>query len=110
MFDADATKKAMTQASPPKDGTPTFDISSMLSGMLLPQLEGMELKFSGHELYVLIHGNGTSQTFQIVSQSDTECLIKTTDGKLTTFFRAGDEIYQFPDGGSQFKIFFKRKS
>ena len=109
-FDADTSKRAMTESTPAKDSSLMSGLSSMLGGMLLPQLDGMELRITGHDLMTLVHGNGTSQTFQIVSQSDQECLIKTADGKLCTFYHAGDAIYQYPDGGGQIKIFYKRKS
>jgi hypothetical protein len=114
IFDLDTSQKAAAEpAKPPPSGGGMLDgMADALVGMLLPSFSGLELKITDKEVMAMMNGNGETLTYQVISSvPDQECLIKQSDGKLVTFYKAGDEIYRYPDqGGSKFKIFFKRKS
>jgi hypothetical protein len=114
IYDLDASQKALadeTKAAPAGGGL--FNgMANALGGMLLPGFSGMEMRITDNDLMVLVNGNGQTVSYQVVSSvPDQQCLIKQSDGSLVTFYKAGDEIYRYPDkGGAQIKIFFKRKS
>ncbi|MCE0523924.1 MAG: hypothetical protein LV480_13530 [Methylacidiphilales bacterium] len=113
IYDLDASQKAATVPAQPSSVTGIFDgMANAMSGMILPAFSGMEMRITDREVMVIVNGNGQSLTYQVVgSVPDQECLIKQSDGTLVTFYKAGDEIYRYPDkGGAKIKIFFKRKS
>jgi hypothetical protein len=114
IFDLDVSQKAAAEASKPQpSGVGIFDgMANAMVGMLLPGFSGLELRITDKEVMAMMNGNGETLTYEVVgSVPDQECLIKQSDGKLVTFYKAGDEIYRYPDkGGNKFKLFFKRKS
>jgi hypothetical protein len=113
IFDLDASQKAIgAPAKAPPSGGGLFDgMANALGGMLLPACSGLEMRITNKEVMVLLNGNGKALTYEVVSSvSNQECLIKQSDGKLVTFYKAGDEIYMYSEGGAKFKVFLKRKS
>jgi hypothetical protein len=114
IFDLDASQKAAAEpAKPPPSGGGMLDgMANAMFGALLPAFSGLELKITDKEFMAMMNGNGKAQTYEVISSvPDQECLIKLSDGTLETYYKAGDEIYTYPDkGGGKTKLFFKRKS
>ncbi len=108
VFDKDRTDQAMKTNS----GNDLMSgLASMLSGMLVSQIDTMEVIITDTDETVTVNGQGHSYPFQVVSKSDTQFVLKKTDGTVETYYRDGDAIYFYGTGGaSSLKIYLKRRS
>jgi hypothetical protein len=80
-------------------------LNSMLGNMLLPQILGMQVIIHGTERIMTINGQGSSESYQIVSKSADQCVMKFKDNTIETYYRDGDEIYIYPTGSVHFRIY-----
>ena len=111
IYDADRSQQEAAKASPAQPGDMLGGIKTMLQNMIAPQLQGMEIMFTGTDEIVTVRGQGTSTKYQVIHKSATTCTIKKPDNTIETYYRDGDEIYSFGSGGlSTYKIYFRRNT
>jgi hypothetical protein len=107
VFDKDRTEQALKSNS---DNSLMSGLASMLGGLLSSQLDTMEVIITDTDETVTTNGQGKSFPFQVVSKSDSQFVLKKTDGTVETYYRDGDGIYSYATGtGSSVKIYLKRK-
>jgi hypothetical protein len=108
VFDKDRTDQAMKTNS----GSDLMSgLASMVTGMLVSQIDTMEIIITNTDETVTVSGQGHFYPFQVVSKSDAQFVLKKADGTVETYYRDGDDIYFYGTGAaSSLKIYFKRKS
>jgi hypothetical protein len=108
VYDKDRTDQAMKTNS----GNDLMSgLASMVSSMLVSQIDTMEVILTDTDETVTVNGQGHDYPFQVVSKSDTQFVLKKNDGSVETYYRDGDDIYFYGTGAaSSLKIYFKRKS
>ena len=113
IFDLDASKKALGEpAHPPGGGDPLADgIGRQQNLAALAAVSDLKISITDKETAFTVKGKRTVVSYEVVSSvPDQKCVLKVSNGIAVTYYKAGDDIYLYPDKGSpQIKLYFKRK-
>lgn len=108
-IDHDRTQKEMAASNAGSGGGILSGLNSMIGGMLLPQLDGMQILITSKDRVVMINGQGKSEPYEIINRSSDQCTLKLGDGTVETYYRDGNEIYSYGTGSAHFKFYLMRQ-
>ncbi len=106
-FDSERTAQANKFSD--NSGPLTDLLGSLATALVAPALTSMEVKITSKEVMVLNNGSGETHTYEIIENKTDECMMKTSDGKISTWFHDGDNIYRYAEKGGKLKLYFRRK-
>ena len=106
-FDSERTSQANKFS---ENSTPLTELlGSLATALVAPALTSMEVKITNKEVMVLNNGSGETQPYEIIENKADQCMLKTADGKVSTWFHDGEAVYRYAENGGKLQLYFKRK-
>ncbi|MEM9282688.1 MAG: hypothetical protein AAGA96_12740 [Verrucomicrobiota bacterium] len=115
VFDQEQTLQSMTPPNEPSAAGDEGLLKGMISGlqkgisqMMMNQLKGVEVEFTGDEMRRTQYGSGEAISYEIIEKPDAETVvIKFADGEINTVKRSETGIRMLMPGDGSFWIHFK---
>ncbi len=85
-------------------------LAASLIPTIIEKLDGANLTFTRkEEIMTTKQGSGQSQTYEVIERPTAESWrIKTSDGKVETYYREGERLASNSMGDVQVRIYFTR--
>lgn len=111
-LDREFTEAQLAKQPAPKSGENSLmgDATAMLAPMLIGQMDGATFTFTGKTItFVTKDGSGQSFGYEVLEMPTSDSwMIKTSDGKVETYYREGDRLAIEASGSAHFKVYLKR--
>ena len=121
IFDREYTEAQLTKEAdekPPANSIPgafknmVAGLKDSVASMLVDQLDGVTMKITSKDMIMVTKdGSGQDLAYEVIDRPTADSwLIKTSDGKVETYYREGERLATPSAGDAHFKVYFKRAS